>query len=140
MNKPPAWFTVVAVVALLWNLAGLIAVGADMSLSASDIAALPEAQRALHAARPGWSVLGSGLAVVAGTLGCVFLLLKRRWAFWAFAASLAGIVVQDLGLFGTAGAAQVLGPAVVGMQAMVAVIAVSLLVLSRKAITSAWLR
>ena len=140
MNKPPAWFTVVAVVALLWNFVGLIAVGMDMSLSPSDIAALPADQQALHAARPGWSIAGSALAVVAGTLGCLFLLLKRRWALWAFALSLLGIVLQDIGLFGIAGASQSLGSAVVGMQALVAFIAVCLLMLSRKAIGSEWLR
>ena len=140
MNKPPTWFTVVAVVALLWNVVGLIAVGADMSLSASDIAALPQEQQALHAARPAWSVAGSGLAVLAGTLGCALLLLKRRWAQMAFVLSLGGIVLQDLGLFGVAGSAQTLGPVVIGMQAMVAAIGLGLLVLSRKAISSGWLR
>jgi hypothetical protein len=78
--------------------------------------------------------------VVAGTLGCLFLLLKRRWALWAFALSLLGIVLQDIGLFGIAGASQSLGSAVVGMQALVAFIAVCLLMLSRKAISSEWLR
>ncbi len=140
MNKPPSWFTVVVVVALMWNVAGLLAVGADMSLSASDIAAMPKEQQLLYAARPGWSVAGSAVAVLAGTLGCVLLLLKRRWALWAFALSLVGIVLQDIGLFRASGAAQQLGPVVVGMQTLVAVIAIVLLALSRKAIASAWLR
>ena len=140
MNKPPTWFTVVAIVALLWNIVGLIAVGADMSLSAADIAALPKEQQALHAARPSWSVAGSLLAVVAGTIGCALLLLRKRWAVGAFALSLVGIVLQDIGLFGIAGASQSLGPVVVGMQSMVAAIGVGLLLLSRKGISAAWLR
>lgn len=140
MDKPPVWFTPVAVLALLWNLAGLMAIGADLSLSASDIAALSQEQQALHAARPGWSVAGSVLAVLGGTLGCVFLLLKRRWALWAFSASLVGVVLQDLGMFGAAGAAPSLGPAVVGMQTAVAVIAVALVLLSRRALRAHWLR
>ena len=140
MNKPPTWFTVVAVIALLWNLLGLFAVGADISLSAADIAALPSEQQALHAARPGWSIAGSAIAVVMGTSGCVLLLLRKKWSIYAFALSLVGIVLQDLGLFGAAGSAQSLGPVVVGMQAMVAVIALALLLLSRKALASAWLQ
>lgn len=140
MNKPPVWFTVVAVIALLWNLAGLMAVGADMSLSAADIAALPKEQQALHAARPGWSIAGSAVAVVAGTLGCLLLLFKRRWAVGAFVLSLVGIVLQDLGLFGLAGSGQPLGPVVMVMQGMVLLIAIALLMLGRKAAGSGWLR
>lgn len=54
MNKPPPWFAVLAVLALLWNLAGLFAVVADLKLSAAEIAALPLDQQALYRARPGW--------------------------------------------------------------------------------------
>lgn len=80
MNKPPLWFFVVAVIALLWNAAGLMAVVADLRLSAADIAALSPDQQAMYAARPGWSVVGSVLAVGAGTLGCLLLLLRKRQA------------------------------------------------------------
>ena len=62
------------------------------------------------------------------------------WALWAFVLSLLGIVLHDIGLFWIAGASQSLGPAVVGIQALVAFIAVGLLMLSRKAIGSEWLR
>jgi hypothetical protein len=139
MNKPPIWFTVVAVVALLWNLIGLFAVVADMRLSASDIAALPQQQQAMYAARPGWSVVGSVIAVVGGTLGCLGLLVHKRWALWALYASLVGIVIQDIGIFLVAGAAS--GPSIVPLvlQGIVFLIAAALLVLARKAIASAWL-
>ena len=47
MNTPPKWFTVVAVVALLWNLLGCFAIAADLMLSPADVlllfAALPAA-------------------------------------------------------------------------------------------------
>ena len=110
MNKPPPWFAVLAVLALLWNLAGLFAVVADLKLSAAEIAALPLDQQALYRARPGWSVVASVVAVVGGTLGCVGLLLRRRWAVPALAASLVGVLVQDIGIFVVAGAASVAGP------------------------------
>lgn len=40
MTKPPDWFFVVAVVALLWNAAGRVAILADLSLSPADMASL----------------------------------------------------------------------------------------------------
>lgn len=140
MNKPPIRFTVLAVLALLWNIAGLLAIGADLSLSTSEIAALPQDQQTLRSARPVWSVIGSVVAVTTGTLGCILLLLRRRAALWAFSGSLLGIVLQDIGLFLFAGAAQQPGSAVIAMQTMVAVVGVSLLLFSHKAIRSSWLK
>lgn len=139
MNRPPIWFFVVVVVALLWNAAGLMAVVADLRLSAADIAALPADQQALYAARPGWSVVGSVVAVVAGTLGCVLLLIRRRLAIAIFALSLAGLLVQDVGIFGVAGAAQGGQTAPLVLQGLVLVIAVGLLLLARHARSRSWL-
>jgi hypothetical protein len=139
VNKPPIWFFVVAVVALLWNAFGLMAVVADLRLSASDIAALPADQQALYAARPGWSVGGSVVAVVAGTLGCLLLLLRKRLAILVFAVSLAGILVQDLGIFVVAGAGKAGNPVPFVLQGLVLVIAVGLLLLARRAQSKAWL-
>lgn len=139
MNKPPIWFTVLAVVALFWNLAGLFAVVADMRLSPADIAALPQQQQALYAARPVWSIVASVAAVVGGTLGCVGLVLHKQWALWALYTSLIGLVFQDIGLFLIAGAASAQGAVPVVMQSAVFVIAVALVALARRAAARAWL-
>ncbi len=139
MNKPPIWFFVLAAIALLWNAAGLVAVVADLRLSASDIAALPADQRALHAARPGWSVVASVVAVAAGTLGCLLLLVRQRLAVVVFALSLAGVVVQDLGIFVVAGAGKDGNDVPFVLQGFVLVIAVGLLLFSRRAQGKSWL-
>lgn len=139
MNKPPMWFTIVAVVALLWNLAGLFAVVADLRLSAADIAALPPPQQALYAARPVWSIVASVIAVVAGSLGCLGLLVRKRWAPWALYASLIGVVVQDIGLFAVAGAGSAAGPVPMVLQSVVALIALALIAVGRLATARAWL-
>lgn len=140
MNKPPTWFYVVSAVALLWNLAGLMAIAGDLSLSPADIAKLTPEQQALYAARPGWSVIGSVLAVGAGTLGCVLLLLRRRWATIVFALSLVGIVLQDIGIFGIAGAGRNGDMVPVVLQGLVLVIGIALWLLARRAERNAWLR
>lgn len=139
MNKPPLWFFVVAVIALLWNAAGLMAVVADLRLSAADIAALSPDQQAMYAARPGWSVVGSVLAVGAGTLGCLLLLLRKRLAAAVFALSLVGVVVQDLGIFVVAGAGKDGNPVPFVLQGLVLMIAVGLLLLARRAQGRSWL-
>ncbi len=139
MNKPPKWFTIVAVVALLWNLLGCLAFAMDLMLTAEDIAKMPEAQQALYEARPGWSLIATALAVLGGALGCVGLLIRKRWALHLFAISLLGIGLQDMALFVLVDGAGLAGPGVVAMQAMVLVIAIGLLLLSLKGIAREWL-
>lgn len=137
--KTPTWLKVVAVVALLWNLLGLFAFFADLRLSPEDVAALPEAQRALYSARPGWAVASTAAAVSFGVLGSLGLLLGRKWALPVFIVSLLGVLVQDFGLFVLAGGVSLAGPVVLALQAVVLVVAVGLVVLSRKGISRGWL-
>lgn len=137
--KSPAWFKVVAVVALLWNLLGCVAFFADLAISPEDIAKLPEAQQALHAARPGWAVMATGAAVFGGALGCIGLLLGRRWALPLLVISLLGILVQDFGLFILVDGATLGGPAVVVMQGIVLAVGIGLVVLARRGIARGWL-
>lgn len=137
--KTPTWFKIVAVLALLWNLLGCLAFFADLRLSPEDIARLPEAQQALYAARPGWAVAATAIAVFGGALGSIGLLLRRSWAFPAFALSLLGILMQDVGLFVLADGASLAGPVAVAMQAMVLAVGIGLVLLSRKGIARGWL-
>lgn len=134
------WFKVVAGVALLWNLLGCLAFAADLQLSPEDVAALPEAQNALYAGRPGWAVVATAVAVIGGALGCLGLLLGRKWAFVLLLLSLLGIVVQDIGLFVLVDGAGLGGPVVVVMQALVFVVGIALVLLARKGIARGWLK
>lgn len=140
MNKPPKWFTVVALIALLWNLLGCVAFIFDLLLTPEDVAKLPAAQQVLYNARPLWAVASTALAVFGGVLGCIGLLVRKKWAFPIFIASLAGILVQDFGLFILVDGASLAGPVAVVMQSVVLVIAVALILLSRKAIARGWVQ
>ena len=139
MSKPPIWFIVLAAVALLWNLAGLVAVVADLQLSATDIEALPPSQQAFYHARPLWSVFASLLAVVGGVLGCVGLLLRRRWALIVLYASLLGIVVQDAGFAMASRMAGPLEAVPIVLQSSVFVLGIGLVLLARLALRRTWL-
>lgn len=139
MNAPPKWLKPVAVAALLWNLLGLAAFSMDLSLSAADIAKLPAAQQELYASRPAWAVAATALAVIAGSLGSLGLLLRRRWAFPVLAASLLGILLQDLSLFVLTDGARLGGPAVTVTQAVVLAVGIALVLLSRKGVKAGWL-
>jgi hypothetical protein len=140
MKKPPLWFSLIVGVALLWNLAGLLAVVADIRLTAAAIAALPAQQQALYAARPFWSVIASVVAVGAGTLGCISLLIRKKWALILLFASLFGVVLQDIGIFLIAGAARVPNPVPFVLQGIVLLVALGLIALAHRATRNAWLQ
>lgn len=133
-------FKFAGAVALVWNLLGCMAFAMDLALGPDDIARLPAAQQALYAARPGWAVVATAVAVIGGTLGCIGLLMGRRWALPVLVASLVGIVTQDIALFVLVDGAQLAGPAAVAMQAVVLMVGIGLVVLARHGVARGWLR
>ncbi|MFP7723022.1 hypothetical protein [Lysobacter sp. A3-1-A15] len=136
----PASHWLIAVIALLWNLLGLAMFVLQVTLSPEALAALPDAQRRVHEATPAWMNMAFGIAVVAGVLGAVALLLRRRWAAMLFAVSLAALVVQILGAFLATPAWAAHGVAGLAMPVLLLVIAGVLWAYARKATTRGWLR
>lgn len=97
-NKPTTSYWVIAGAMLVWNLIGLIfyyqqstlteAVMLDAGLTAQQIAHILNT--------PAWGHSGYAVAVNAGVLGAIFLLLRKAWAVPFFILSLVGALVQDL--------------------------------------------
>ena len=139
MNTVPKWFTPVAVLALLWNLLGCFMIAMDAMMPPDAVAALPADQQAIHAARAPWMVIGSIVAVAAGALGSLGLVLKRRWATPLLVLSVLGLIVQDLGFVMIARTLPIPTAGWI-MQGLVLVIAILLLVMARKAARNGWLR
>lgn len=139
MNTPPKWFKPVAIAAFIWNLLGCLAYLSDVMLTPEDIAAMSEAEQALYTARPTWAVGATAIAVWGGALGCLGLILRKSWANLVLMLSLAGVVVQDIALFGMSNAAAMAGPVVYVMQGVVLLVAIGLVLLSRKALKLGWI-
>ncbi|MEO7043099.1 MAG: hypothetical protein ABI035_12620, partial [Gemmatimonadaceae bacterium] len=126
--------------ALLWNLVGCLAFVSDLRLTPDDVAKLSQAQQALYNARASWATAATALAVIGGALGCVGLLLGKKWALPVLVASLIGLLVQDYGLFVVAGGAALSGQTALVLQGLVLLIAIGLILLSRKGIARGWLQ
>ncbi|MEP6786660.1 MAG: hypothetical protein ABI898_13125 [Sphingomonadales bacterium] len=94
MNKPPTWFWVVAVLAVLWECMGCVSYLREVTMTPAALAALPAAQRDLWLMMPSWLFGVFAIAVWLGLAGGVTLLLRRRIARTLFAVSLVAIVVQ----------------------------------------------
>jgi hypothetical protein len=94
MPKRPIWFLVLVGVLVLWGLMGCaalyfhIAYGPAMDPHATDW------DRAFYAAMPAWFVWDYAVAVLAGLLGSLALLLRSRQAVLLYLVSLIAVLVQ----------------------------------------------
>ena len=137
--KPPVWFWIVSILALLWNLAGVMAYIGQAYMSAEDLAALSEAERKLFETQPAWVTGAFAIAVWGGALGCIFLLMRKRWAKPVFVISLIGIIAQMGYNFFISNNFEVYGPGAMIMPIMVLLVGVGLILFSNKAIANQWL-
>ncbi len=83
-----------SIVLLIWNLIGLGFFFSQYMMSPADIAKLPALQQYLwtHMAVRVW--VAYAVAVAAGTIGALALVMRKRWAVWPFVISLVAVVVQ----------------------------------------------
>jgi hypothetical protein len=139
LNNVPRWFKPVAIVALLWNLLGCAAFLSDMMLKPEDIASLSAAQQAAYASRPAWAIGATAIAVWGGALGCLGLILRKRWALPLLLLSLIGVIAQDVALFAPGAGAGYVDPTAFVLQGVVLVVAAGLALLSYKAVKAGWI-
>ena len=92
--SPSRRLWLVAVVALIWNLLGVLSFVMTVGASPQVIEALPAAERVLHTSMPAWVKACYAVAVFAGTLGSVLLLLRQGLARPLFLISLLAVVLQ----------------------------------------------
>ncbi|WP_108869221.1 hypothetical protein [Aquimarina aquimarini] len=93
-NKPPVWFWVIGIIALLWNIMGVMAYIGQAFITNEALALLPENEQNFYKNTPIWVTAAFAIAVFSGTLGCIALLVRRKWASFLFIASLLGVLGQ----------------------------------------------
>jgi surface polysaccharide O-acyltransferase-like enzyme len=138
LNKAPTWFTVVGILALVWNLMGVMAYVMQVTMGPDVIAQLPQEQRELYENMPTWATAAFAIAVNGGALGCLLLILKKNLAGLVLQLSLAGVLVQMVHAFFMSKSFEVFGPGAMVMPVMVIIIAVYLVTLAAKAKTNRW--
>lgn len=139
MAAKPRWVIIISIVLLIWNLIGIGAFVAQWQMASSGLDALPPEQQAMWRAMPSWAWAAYGIAVGAGALGALGLVLKKAWAVPLLALSLIAVLIQFFNAFvlqdgiATVGAGAVVFPLVI--------IAIGILqwVLSRRWKAAGWL-
>ena len=139
-TKPAAWYWVVSVLALLWNLLGVINYLTQAYLTEEMKADFTAEQLALIEGRPAWVTAAFAIAVWGGLLGCIALLIRKRWARPLLLVSLLGVVAQTSYFLFATNAAEAFGQ----LQGLiiplfVVVIAILLVLIAKIADRKQWL-
>ncbi len=129
-SRTPVHLWIVAVLALLWNLVGAYDYLATQLKLEFYMSQFSEEQLAYFYGYPTWAVAGWAFGVWGAVAGSIALLMRRRWAVWAFAVSLAGMLVSFGYAFGLSDGAAMMGTGGMVFTAMIWAVAIFLLVYS----------
>jgi FtsH-binding integral membrane protein len=138
-TKPATSFWIIAVVALLWNLMGIMAFSMDAFMTPEVLEAVPTAERELYESSPIWLKFVYGVAVFGGTLGCILLLMKKASAYRIFLVSLIAILIQMLYSILFTKSMEVYGPTALIMPVLVIAIAAFLLWYAKSSQVKGWI-
>lgn len=138
-NSAPKWYKPVTIVALLWNLVGVMAFFMEVNKSDEAIAMLSESERLVYANMPIWVNVAFAVAVFGGTIGSLGLVLKKGWSVPVLVISLIAVLLQMGYSYTMIDTDRVGGHGSAFMPILVIIIGIALVVLSRKAARSGWL-
>jgi len=96
-SKPSASFWLVSGIALLWNLMG-VGMYLMMTQMTPEVAMEGYGQEFadIFANKPAWATGAFAIAVFAGLMGSIGLLLRKTWATILFVISLIGVIIHDI--------------------------------------------
>lgn len=135
----PLWYWIVSAVLLIWNMIGAAACYGQMTASPAKVAALPDDQRDAWLAMPATAKIAYVVAVGAGLLGTVALLLRSVAAGPLFIASLVGVIVQFGWFFAVYKGLSKLGISSMAFPAFIALVAIGQIVFACSAKAQGWL-
>lgn len=138
-TKPTIGFWIVSIVALIWNAMGVYHYLIQAYNTESFRAAHTEEQLAHMANSPAWVTAAFAIAVFTGLLGCIALLLRKKWATSLFFISIIAVIVQQIYVFFIGKSYQYFETAQNTMLIIVLLIALFLLWFSKHATRKGWL-
>jgi len=138
-QKLPNWFWAIVIVALLWNIMGLVVFFMSIMMPPELLTTMPEAQRALVQSIPLWATIAFAVAVFCGVFACIALAMRKAWAVLLFKLSLAGVIIQNFSAFFVQDSYSVYGPGGIVMPILVISAAVALLWFSLRARNKGWI-
>jgi len=133
-RKPSTGFWIIAVIALLWNIMGVMAYLGQVYITDDVLNTMTTEQQELFTNTPAWSTGVFAVAVFGAFLASLLLLLRKKWASPLFLISLLAVLINmGYSLFAT-NHAEVYGVVQgIVMPLIIVVIAIFLYMYSKKA-------
>ena len=115
----PRHFWIVSVLSLLWNAMGAFDYSATQLRLDWYMSAFTPEQLEYFYSFPAWAVACWAIGVWGALLGSIALLLRQRWAVWAFGASILGMVFTSVYNFGLTDGIRLMGPGAIAISAVI---------------------
>lgn len=139
-NELPASFWIIGGVFLLWNFLGLMIYYEQVTMSPEVLAdTFNAAQQAFLQDKPLWATSAYAIAVTAGVIASLLLLVRNALALPVFIVSLAGVIVEDLNSFVLSDGLAVWGSSALYLPTLVFVLCVVEIWYSRSAKAKGWI-
>lgn len=133
-NKPPVYFWVVSITALLWNAFGVYNYLMQAVMTTEQLNQLSNTDQNLYSDLPAWYISIFAIAVFAGLIGSICLLIRRRWAYILFIISFLAIGIQQFYVLTE------INPRDIFLSLSMIVIGVFLVWFSKRAVARKWLK
>ena len=141
LNKSPipVWFWVVSILALLWFLMDMSAFVMRVFMLDKMLSDMPENQRILYLNMPSWVNMIFALEVFGGLIGCIGLILKKRWALLLFIISIVGVLMQTFYVYFLSEAVSLMGAPAIVMPLIAIIIGSGLIFLAKLSVSKRWI-
>lgn len=126
-RRTPVHLWIIGVVALLWSAMGAFDYLATQLELESYMGQFSEEQLAYFYGFPKWVVAAWAFGVWGGLAGAIGLLLRKRWAVWAYGISLAGLAISSIHTLVLTSGLEMMGAGAGIMTALIWVLSIFLL-------------
>ncbi len=137
--RAPGWFRLLAVLGLAWNAFGVYMYLSKVGMFGDPLAGQNQAYRDLAASVPSWVTAAFAVAVFAGLIGTLLLVMLKRLAKPMLVLSLLAVLVQCVWIVGMSNARAVEGNMAFVMPGVVTLVAILLVWLAMVGDRKGWL-
>lgn len=93
-TKPPVWFWIISILALIWNSMGVNQYLQQAYNTEAFKSMVSTEKLEMIGQLPTWYTAVFAIAVFAGALGCILLLLRKKLAYFVLLLSLISVLFQ----------------------------------------------
>ncbi len=137
--KIPVWFWTLSTFLLIWNLLGLGSFIQHVNITEDTLIGMTELEKSLYESFPTWVTMAFAFAVFGGVIGCLGLLLKKKWAKPALWVSLIAVLIQMYYSLFVVNTPAFYGPVAIVMPVLIILVAIFMVWMASYSVRKNWL-